>query len=499
MRRAPARPLTPGLAGLARDGAQQARDQRIGHLEDGGRARGVGCARRDLQMPRQAEHQRVGGQQLELAMVAGPVVLDEARQRFPADEHGEGVAPRRLGARPTEQDRVFGLVEVFRRRELCQVRTHQRPQRLGAQRLQEREADQLGQVLTPFAQRGDAQPRGRVETHVQIGAKTSRVHQRLDVFVRRRDELGRRRPRSRVAEAGDRAAFEHQQQLPLQLEIQVRDLVEKQRPAVRLLEHACMILDGARVGAASRAEEVRPQQRRWHGRQIGHDQRTLGPRARMDDLLGEEALAGPCFALDQQGQRRAGQRVELAAQLGHRGGASPEDAPFLSGVVNGERARDLGGQAPAVDHLVLAQIDQRIGGPLRAQVRPGGRQHDDRKRRIAGAQLLQNQQTLLAAQTVECRLPRLRVIGQRRLVFGQQLLLRQREVQVEDHQVGQRREAGQRLRRLAVVVRAAQRAAALALLADLTGDALIAARDGVELRKLAMDHLHGLIAIIDDE
>jgi hypothetical protein len=48
-------------------------------------------------------------------------------------------------------------------------------------------------------------------------------------------------------------------------------------------------------------------------------------------------------------------------------------------------------------------------------------------------------------------------------------------------------------------VRAAQRAAALALLADLTGDAPIAARDGVELRELAMDHLHRLIPIVDDE
>jgi hypothetical protein len=60
----------------------------------------------------------------------------------------------------------------------------------------------------------------------------------------------------------------------------------------------------------------------------------------MDDLLGEEACRSR-FGLDQQRERRTGQRVELAAQLGHRG-ARPQKMPFLPGVVNGQRARDLG-------------------------------------------------------------------------------------------------------------------------------------------------------------
>ena len=54
-------------------------------------------------------------------------------------------------------------------------------------------------------------------------------------------------------------------------------------------------------------------------------------------------------------------------------------------------------------------------------------------------------------------------------------------------------------RRLAVVVRAAQRATPLALLADLARDAAVAACDGLELGELAVNHLHGLIAIIDDQ
>ncbi len=132
----------------------------------------------------------------------------------------------------------------------------------------------------------------------------------------------------RVAEAHHRAALEHQQELPLQLEIQVGDLVEEQRAAVRLLEDARVILDGAGVRAPPRAEQVRRQQRRRDRAEVGHHQRPLGARARVDHVLGQEALAGAGLALDQHRQRRAREHLQLAAQLRHRRRASPEDAPF---------------------------------------------------------------------------------------------------------------------------------------------------------------------------
>src|SRR6185369_593841 len=113
----------------------------------------------------------------------------------------------------------------------------------------------------------------------------------LDVLVGRRDELGRGGTRLRVPEARDRAALEDEQELALQLEIEVRDLVEEQRAAVGLLEDARVILDGARVGAAARAEQVRSEQRRGDRREVRDDERTLGARACVDDVLREEALA----------------------------------------------------------------------------------------------------------------------------------------------------------------------------------------------------------------
>ena len=173
MRRAPARPLAAGLARLGRDRAQQAGDQRIGDLQDGGRARRVRRARRDVQVPGQAEHQRVRGQQLELAVVARPVVLDETRQRFPADEHGERVAPRRLRLRPAEQDHVFGL-----RRSRPASGTApgtSAPAAAAARSAAPRETRSGPARAGPHgvrAARRHAQPRGRVEAHVQIGAET---------------------------------------------------------------------------------------------------------------------------------------------------------------------------------------------------------------------------------------------------------------------------------------------------------------------------------------
>ena len=64
--------------------------------------------------------------------------------------------------------------------------------------------------------------------------------------------------------------------------------------------------------------------------------------------------------------------VQLTAPLRHRGGASPENSPFLAGVVDRQGAGDLRGQAAAVDDFVLTEIDQRIRRPFGAQTAPNG-------------------------------------------------------------------------------------------------------------------------------
>jgi len=60
-------------------------------------------------------------------------------------------------------------------------------------------------------------------------------------------------------------------------------------------------------------------------------------------------------------------------------------------------------------------------------------------------------------------------------------------------------EPSQDLGGLTIVVRALERAGAFAFLAHLAGDAPVTARDGVEFGQMAMTHLHGLIAVVDDQ
>src|SRR5207237_1113413 len=169
---------------------------------------------------------------------------------------------------------------------------------------------------------------------------------------------------------------------------------------------------------------------------------------------------------------RARQYPGLPAQRRHRCAAAPEHRSLLGSVLQIESAGDLRRERAAVDHLVLAEIDERSLRLLEIGL-GGGEQHDGQGGVVA-PQPLQDVKALLAAQLLQ-RAPPLVL----RLVLGEEPLLWQREVQVEDHEVRQLRLAGQRLRGLAVVVRALERAAAIALLANLAGDAAPAPGDGL--------------------
>jgi hypothetical protein len=380
-----------------------------------------------------------------------------------------------------------------------QVLPHQRAQPVGAERLEEGEAHQIGDVLGALAQRRHAQHGGRIEPHVQVGAEAPLAHQRSQILVGGRHQLGGRRARARIAQAGDHAALEHEEELPLQLEVEVGDLVEKERPAVGLLEDARVVLDGAGVGAPPRAEEMGGQQRGGDGAEIGDHQRALGARARMDDVLGEEALARARLPLDEHRQRRARQHAHRPPQIGHGVAAPPEHGPLLEILVRREGVGDLRGQAAAVHHLVGAEVDQRIRGPLGAELGRRGGEHHHRQLRVVHAQLLQNQQPLPPPQRLDGLAPRRCLHGEIFLVFRQEPLLGEGKMQIEDHQIRQGRAARQHLGRFRVVVRALERAAALPLLAHLAGDAPIAAGEVVELRQLPVAHLHRLIAIVYDQ
>ena len=72
-------------------------------------------------------------------------------------------------------------------------------------------------------------------------------------------------------------------------------------------------------------------------------------------------------------------------------------------------------------------------------------------------------------------------------------------MEIEDDEVGQLLLGRQRLGRLAVVVGTLERTSAVPLLAHLARDVAVAAGDGLELRQVAVDHFHRLVAVVDDE
>src|SRR6185436_16005131 len=108
--------------------------------------------------------------------------------------------------------------------------------------------DQELDVLRALAQGRQADFDDR-EPIVEIGAKATFVHLRLEVAVGGRNHANVDRDSLIAADAFHLAAFERAQQLWLKLERKLADLVEEDRPAVRALERTFASRRGSREGA----------------------------------------------------------------------------------------------------------------------------------------------------------------------------------------------------------------------------------------------------------
>jgi hypothetical protein len=92
------------------------------------------------------------------------------------------------------------------------------------------------------------------EPVIEIGAELAGVDLRAQVAVRGRDDADVHRRRLVGADAADLAALERAQQLRLEVERQLADLVEKQRPAVGRLDRTDALADRTGERAALVAE-----------------------------------------------------------------------------------------------------------------------------------------------------------------------------------------------------------------------------------------------------
>jgi hypothetical protein len=120
------------------------------------------------------------------------------------------------------------------------------------------------------------------------------------------------------SEALELALLEHPQQLDLRREVDVADLVEEQRAALRQLEPPLLARLRARERALLVPEELRLDQRVRQRRAADLEKRLLGARGAVMDGVGDELLARPRFAAD--GHRGVGPRHprDLLVHLAHR-------------------------------------------------------------------------------------------------------------------------------------------------------------------------------------
>ena len=131
---------------------------------------------------------------------------------------------------------------------------------------------------------------------------------------------------ARAADALELALLEHAEQLGLGFGGHLADLVEEERAAVGQLEPADPPGDGAGEGALLVAEQLALDQPRGQGGAVDLDERLVRAPAAGVDRPGDQLLAGPGLAGDEDGgvgRRDPADLVEHGEQRAGCGRRSP--------------------------------------------------------------------------------------------------------------------------------------------------------------------------------
>ena len=139
-------------------------------------------------------------------------------------------------------------------------------------------------VLPPLAQRR-ADDRKDVQTVEEIAPELPRFDHRRQITIGRRDQPYIDADRARAAEPLEFLLLQHAEEFRLQLEGNVTDFVEEQRSAVRELEAADLLRDGAGKCPFFVAEELALEQAGGNGGAV-----QLHERARRGARSGGESL-----------------------------------------------------------------------------------------------------------------------------------------------------------------------------------------------------------------
>ncbi len=186
-----------------------------------------------------------------------------ARARAHARASARACQRRRLAHRHGRLDEVPQLAHVARevepRQRVHRLRRDQRRHRPLPARVAQEMLDQERDVVGALAQRrhGHRHHRQPVE---QVQPEAAAVHLGAQIAVRRRHHAHVDRDLGAAAEPAQPPPLEHAQERRLHRRLQLADLVEEHRPAVRRLERADVRALGARERARLVAEQLAADQ-----------------------------------------------------------------------------------------------------------------------------------------------------------------------------------------------------------------------------------------------
>jgi hypothetical protein len=226
----------------------------------------------------------------------------------------------------------------------------------------------------------------------------------LRVAVGRADDARIEGDRFVAAHPLEGAVLKRTQELRLKVEAHLADLVEKDRPAVGLLELADALLLGVGKGALFVPEEGAFHQLRRHGRAVDLHERPLLAVGVVVNGLGDELLSGSAFPLHGDGDLCAHgfpheavhllHRFALAHELAHAVALFHLVAQRVELALHArlfqralERGLQLGHVVLPFGHVVVSAQLHRLDGRLDDALR---RNHNDRQLRATLLQLLEH-------------------------------------------------------------------------------------------------------------
>ena len=171
-------------------------------------------------------------------------------------------------------------------------------------------------LLGPLPERRD-HDLDHVEAIVEILAETTAGHRLLEVLIGGREHPHVDLHGGPSSDARELAVLEDVEKLALQRGVEVTDLVEKDRPAVRRLELADLELMRAGEGAALVPEELTLQQLAGNRRAVYLDERAALSHRLLVDRTRDHVLAGAGLAHDEHRHVDASRLLDDLAHVAH--------------------------------------------------------------------------------------------------------------------------------------------------------------------------------------